>query len=123
MWDYKTASPDRYQLLKQFARDNRNHATNAEKVLWSAIRGRQIAGKKFLRQHVVGDYIADFICEESGLIIEVDGGYHSEPRQLEDDNIRTARLEEMGFHVIRFTNDEVLFDYERVIEEIESFFN
>ncbi len=120
MWDYKTGSPDRYALLKGYARENRQHETDAEKVLWSALRRRGIAGKKFYRQHIVGDFIADFICEETGLIIEVDGGYHAERQQEEDDVRRTSILEEMGFHVIRFSNEEVLFDIDNTLSIIES---
>jgi len=77
-------------------------------------------GQKFLRQHIIGDYIVDFVCQENGLIIEVDGGYHAEREQQEDDAIRTSILEEQGFHVIRFTNEEVLFDIENVLETISN---
>lgn len=59
------------------------------------------------------------LCRDNGLIIEVDGGYHSEPRQTEDDEQRTEWLESRGYHVLRFTNDEVLYDLENVLYEIE----
>ena len=121
MWDYKTASPDRYALLKEYARENRQHATEAECALWSVLRRRN-TGKKFLRQHIVGDYIADFICDEAGLIIEVDGGYHAERQQQEDDAFRTRELENMGFHVMRFSNEDILFDIDNVISQIEYYF-
>ena len=78
--------------------------------------------KKFLREHIVGDYIADFICDEAGLIIEVDGGYHSERQQQEDDAFRTSELESMGFHVMRFSNEEILFDIDNVLSQIENYF-
>ena len=121
MWDYKTASPDRYALLKQFALENRQHSTEAEKALWSVLRRRN-TGRKFLRQHIVGDYIADFICDEAGLIIEVDGGYHAEHQQQEDDAFRTSELESMGFHVMRFSNEEILFDIDNVLSQIDNYF-
>ena len=78
---------------------------------------------KFLRQHIIGDYIVDFVSREDGLVIEVDGGYHSEPRQQTDDELREKALEEMGYHVIRFTNEEVLYNIKYVIEKIEKYFN
>jgi very-short-patch-repair endonuclease len=119
---YKTASPDRYVLLKEFARKNRRNATLAEDVLWNRLRDNAL-GVRFLRQHVIGDYIVDFVSCQGGLVIEVDGGYHSEPRQQEDDELREEVLYSMGYHVIRFTNDEVLYDLESVIEQIENFFD
>ena len=119
---YKTASPDRYELLKAFARENRKNATVAEDILWEYLRKKDF-GEKFLRQHIIGDYIVDFVSRKSGLVIEVDGGYHSEPRQQADDMLREQYLEKMGYHVIRFTNDDVLYDIDNVIEQIDNYFN
>ena len=119
---YKTASPDRYELLKAFARENRKNATLAENVLWEYLRNGEL-GEKFLRQHIIGDYIVDFVSRHDGLVIEVDGGYHSEPRQQEGDKLREEILEQMGYHVIRFTNEEVLCDIENVLNQIENHFN
>lgn len=118
---YKTASPDRYELLKAFARENRKNATLAENVLWEYLRNGEL-GEKFLRQHIIGDYIVDFVSRHDGLVIEVDGGYHSEPRQQEGDKLREEILEQMGYHVIRFTNEEVLCDIENVLNQIENYF-
>ena len=120
---FKTASPDRYALLKEYARENRKNATLAEDVLWEQLRDNGL-GVKFMRQHVIGDYIVDFVSRHDGLVVEVDGGYHSEPRQQEDDRLREEYLERMGYHVIRFTNEEVLYNnIEYVIEQIENYFN
>ena len=119
---YKTASPDRYGLLKAYARENRKNATLAEDVLWDYLR-KGISGVKFLRQHVIGDYIVDFVSRHGGLIVEVDGGYHSEPRQQENDELREEELGRMGYHVIRFSNEEVFNDTEAVLKEIEEYFN
>lgn len=113
----KTAYPDRYEVLKGFAKENRRNMTDAEHVLWNAIR--TIPNVRFRRQHPIGDYIADFICMKSRLIIEVDGGYHSEPRQQEDDAVRTSNIESLGYSVIRFSNEEVLKDTSKVIELIK----
>lgn len=117
MIDFRTSSPDRYRILKDFARENRKNMTEAESVLWNSIRNKGL-GVKFLRQHIIGDYIVDFVCQETGLIIEVDGGYHSEPCQKEDDETRTRYLESKGFKVIRFTNEEILFNIESVINKV-----
>ena len=76
---------------------------------------------EFLRQHIVGDYIVDFASRHGGLIIEVDGGYHAERQQQDDDVARERELEQMGFHVMRFTNEVVLDDIENVLQRIEEF--
>ena len=116
-----TSSPDRYALLKEFARENRKNATLAEQCLWNHLRQREV-GELFLRQHVIGDYIVDFVSRHGGLVIEVDGGYHAEPRQQADDAVREQKLNEMGYHVIRFSNEEVLFDTENVMKQIKEYF-
>lgn len=107
-----------YGMLKAFAKENRENMTEAESALWSMIRGNAL-GQKFRRQYIIGDFIVDFICLDKKLIIEVDGGYHSEPRQIEDDALRQQWLEERGFKVIRFTNEEVEFDSETVCKQIK----
>ena len=80
-------------------------------------------GVDFLRQHIVGDYIADFASLHGGLIIEVDGGDHSERQQAENDAIRESHLEQMGFHVMRFSNEEVLYNVDHVLNQIEKYFH
>ena len=117
---YKTASPDWYELLKGFARENRKNPTIAEQVLWEHIRDKAL-GTKFLRQHIIGDYIADFVSPEHHLIIEVDGAYHAERQQLEKDEDRTGKLNKMGFRVVRFTNEEILNDIETTIKTIKAY--
>jgi very-short-patch-repair endonuclease len=116
---YNTASPDRYILLKDFAKKNKQFPTDVEKILWEHLRAKQI-GIKFNRQHIIGDYIVDFVCIEKKLIIEVDGGYHSEYEQIEKDEFRTQRLNELGFSVIRFKNEEILGDISNVIIRIKN---
>ena len=111
MHDYKTASPDRYRLLKEFARENRMNPTLAEQVLWEYLRAGQI-GFRVLRQHIVGDYIVDFLLPDINLVIEVDGAYHAERQQEEDDERRERELSRMNYNVVRFTNEEVLHDIE-----------
>ncbi|MBO5740597.1 MAG: endonuclease domain-containing protein [Bacteroidaceae bacterium] len=124
MKDYKTASPDRYRLLKGFALENRKNQTLAEQVLWNHIRAEQL-DVKVLRQHIIGDYIVDFLIPDVSLIIEVDGLYHAKCRQMQEDEQREETLNRMGYRVIRFTNEEVLYDTDNVLEtiikEIESY--
>ncbi|MBP5716567.1 MAG: endonuclease domain-containing protein [Bacteroidales bacterium] len=119
MWDYKTATRFNYIQLREFARQNRLHMTEAETLLWKFLRNRGVAGRRFMRQHIIGHYIVDFVCEDDGLVIEVDGRYHSEPLQAQDDELRTQFLESMGFRVLRFSNDEILHDIEAVVDQIE----
>ena len=90
-------------------------------MLWDCLRNNSL-GIKFLRQHVIGDYIVDFVSMRDGLVIEVDGGYHSEPRQQENDQLREEKLERMGYHIIRFNNEEVLYETEKVVEQIIDYF-
>ena len=118
---YKTASPDRYGLLKEFARENRRESTLAENVLWEHLR-RNTLGVRFLRQHVIGDYIVDFVSRHGGLIIEVDGGYHAERQQQMLDEQREQALEQKGYHFLRFTNEEILNDMDYIIEQITDYF-
>ena len=94
--NYKTASPYGYDLLKAFARENRKNPTLAEQVLWNHLRNKTL-GVKFLRQHIIGDYIVDFVSPESMLIIEVDGAYHSEREQQYNDEVRANVLKRTGF--------------------------
>ena len=116
---YKTASPDRYVLLKEYARENRKQATLAEKVLWNYLR-TGLYGERFLRQHIIGDFIVDFMCLPAKLIIEVDGGYHNIGNQQTLDEKRTEWLEKKGYKVIRFTNEEVLSDTKNVIIKLKN---
>ncbi|MBQ7742079.1 MAG: endonuclease domain-containing protein [Bacteroidaceae bacterium] len=116
---YNTASPDRYLLLKDFAQKNKRFQTDAERLLWEHIRARQLS-VKFNRQHIIGDYIVDFVCIEKKLVIEVDGGYHSEYEQIEKDEFRTERLKDVGFRVIRFKNEEIAGNLPEVLNIIKN---
>ena len=109
-------------MLRACARENRKNATLAEQYLREHLR-KGALGVDFLRQHIMGDYIADFVSRHDGLIIEVDGGYHAERKQEEADSIREQDLEQMGYHVMRFTNEEVLNDIDHVLQQIENYFN
>ena len=107
---YKTASPNSYKLLKQFCSELKVKQTEAEIALWSILRGRQ---------HIIGDFIVDFVCLSKNLVIEVDGGYHFTPEQQEADKLRTMILRSMGFKELRFTNEQILHQPDLVIHRIE----
>ena len=116
--NFQTASPDRYELLKAFSRENRNNQTDAEKCLWQRLRCGEL-GVKFKRQHIIYDFIADFVCLEKMLVIEVDGAYHFTDKQIEYDAYRTEELEQFGFRILRFTNEEVIHETTKVINIIK----
>lgn len=117
-YNYETAAPDRYDILKGFAKDNRREMTQSETILWEVLR-KEFKGLRFRRQHAIGDYIADFVCISKKLVIEVDGEYHDEATQQEDDKIRTNFLQERGYKVIRFKNNNVNTDVKSVIRRIK----
>ena len=100
------------------ARELRRKQTDAENVLWAALRSIRSDGVKYRRQHPIGDYIVDFVCLEKRLVIEVDGGQHNEDMNTEKDNERTNWLEKEGYHVIRFWNNDVLTNIEGVVYRI-----
>ena len=93
------------------ARQLRITMTDAERRLWSALRGRRLKGYKFRRQHPLGPFIVDFACLEERLVIEADGGQHADSN---DDQRRTAWLERWGWRVVRFWNNDILANPEGV---------
>ena len=115
-----TADPMLYAVLKEYADNNRNNPTEAESALWTALKAKNI-GSKFRRQHIIGDCIVDFFCNEANLIIELDGGYHNKPSQMKSDAERTAYLAELGYTEIRFKNEEVLNNIDEVLKKIKTF--
>ena len=117
MYIYETGN-ENYNLLKEFAQHQRKYPTEAESVLWSLLRQKSL-NEKFRRQHVIGNYIADFVCLHKKLIIEIDGGYHLKEGQVIKDTQRTEWLENLGYQVIRFTNEEVLFNTANVMNDIQ----
>ena len=112
-----TADSMQYDLLKENAKNNRKNPTEAESVLWDMLKGNNI-GYHFRRQHIILDYIVDFICLDKGLVIELDGGYHNNPEQKEYDAQRTAHLQRLGYTELRFKNEELLCDPVSVIAKI-----
>ena len=118
-YSYETADEAWYKLLEEFAKENRRNPTEAESLLWELLRKKQL-GKPFRRQHIIGDFIVDFMCLPAKLIIEVDGGYHNIGNQQMLDEKRTEWLEKKGYKVIRFTNEEVLSDTKNVIIKLKN---
>lgn len=121
-YKYETADASLYKVLQERALQHRNYPTQAEAVLWKYLKGNRL-GAKFRRQHLIGQYIPDFVCLSKQLIIEVDGGYHFIGDQITSDEQRTAYLESFGYHVIRFTNEEVLADTQNVLQKIRHIMN
>jgi isoleucyl-tRNA synthetase/very-short-patch-repair endonuclease len=115
---WKTANPYSYKLLKDYAVSNRNAPTEAEEILWTQLSGKKLEGYKFRRQHIINEVIVDFVCIGKKLIIEVDGGYHNHPEQVELDKARTDFLYYQGYKVIRFTNEEVIGNIDGVLNKI-----
>ena len=118
MNDFHRANPDRYPLLKEHARRMRNNPTEAEDFLWRQLKGKGL-NTSFKRQCVFLDYIADFYSPSANLIIEVDGGYHQTDEQQTLDEIREEKLKKQGYRILRFTNEQVLFDIDRVLTKIK----
>jgi phosphoribosylformylglycinamidine synthase len=108
------------EKLKPFGRHMRHNSTEAEDALWQAVRNRQVAGVKFRRQHSVGPFIVDFFSPDHDLIIEVDGGIHTETEQADYDAGRTLELEKLGYRLIRFSNEKVLRSLSTVLQEIQA---
>ena len=106
----------RRYVTRDRARRLRREATLAERLLWSQLRGKQIQGHRFRRQHPIGPYIVDFACTRFRLAVEVDGAQHDERRKLDDR--RTRELSRMGWRVLRFWNDEVLVDMDAVLGRV-----
>jgi len=102
--------------IEAAARRLRRNMTPAEQTLWDALKGKQLDGLKFRPQHPVGPFILDFWCPARKLVVELDGGSH-DGREAEDE-ARTQRLQDYGYRVIRFRNEEVLTDLPSVLERI-----
>jgi very-short-patch-repair endonuclease len=105
--------PDRRKVRIQ--RRLRRDATKAETKLWLALRDRRLSGFKFVRQRTIGPFVVDFVCRERMLVVEVDGGQHSESRC---DKLRDAQLLATGYRILRFWNTDVLMNTRGVLERI-----
>ncbi|MEZ5792660.1 MAG: endonuclease domain-containing protein [Nitratireductor sp.] len=115
--------PDRSIVLRhkvpkthrEFARKMRREPTDAEAALWSMLRGRQLEGLRFRRQHPIAGYIVDFVCLDAKLIVEADGEQHAESSR---DSVRDAQLVALGYTVLRYWNNEILQNSDGVAQDI-----
>ena len=117
---YQTARASSYKLLKELKSERLKNPTEAEKVLWKSLSGKKLDGHKFRREHIIDEFIVDFVCLSQRLVIEVDGGYHNKPEIKEADKLRTEILEDLSYKVLRFTNEEVIGDIDVVLDKILS---
>ncbi len=104
--------------LRANARSLRKNSTDAERILWSELRDHRLNGAGFRRQVPIGNYIADFMCHATKLVIELDGGQHFSEQGEQADAARAAAIEAKGFRVLRFSNHEVMTNRAGVLETI-----
>lgn len=104
--------------LKQASRDLRNNMTEAEKLLWSRLRYKQILGLQFYRQKPILNFIVDFYCPSANLVIECDGGQHYTDEGLKADRNRDQTLGELGLKVLRFDNLQIFNEIDAVVEAV-----
>jgi len=105
--------------LNERARELKKNATAAENKFWYFVRDRRLKGYKFVRQYIIEPYIVDFICREKRLIVELDGSQHLD--NIFYDRERTEYLEAKHYKVLRFWNNEVLYDINHVLEKVIEF--
>jgi acyl-coenzyme A synthetase/AMP-(fatty) acid ligase len=118
----ETARDSSYGLMKNLSKEQRDNPTAEENLLWQYLQKNK-TGFHIRRQHIIDEYITDFVCLKKKLVIEVDGGYHDTPEQKAYDETRTKYLESDGYIVMRFTNKEVLKDAVAVAESIKQKLN
>lgn len=104
--------------LKSVSRQLRSNMTDAEQLLWSRLRRKQLLGVPFYRQKPLGRYIVDFYAPRANLVVEVDGAQHAEPEHAAQDAARDAYLNSQGLHVLRFGNHQVLRNLDGVVENV-----
>ena len=122
-FDYRnTANPYMYDLLKDYSCEHRKKPTEAESIAWDILRSQQF-GCKFRRQHIIGEYIVDFVCLEKQLVIEIDGEYHNTYEQQINDVERTEWLNSQGYEVVRICNAEITANPESFIFKVRNKLN
>ena len=108
----------RAQFKRAFAKELRENATEAERKLWSLLRGKALGGLRFRRQQTIGPYVVDFYCSAARLIVELDGGQHGTDEAMEYDAARTSWLEDRGYRVLRIANVEFLQNRQNAVDAI-----
>jgi very-short-patch-repair endonuclease len=104
--------------LKEYSQELRKNMTDAERLLWSKLRKKQLRGFQIYRQRIIGNYIVDFYCPRAKQIIEIDGGQHYMDSGAKEDRIRDDYMREHGFKVLRFSDQEIFENLNGVIEKI-----
>ena len=115
-----TADLQSYKYVKDFRENLKKNPTDAEELIWELLRNKK-TGHKIRRQHIIDNFIVDFVCLRKKVIIEIDGEIHLQ--QQESDSLRTNTLNEKGYKVIRFANDEVFANPALVAEKIKEILN
>ena len=115
------SEPQLPPLARDRARSLRRSSTDAERRLWTYLRGGRLKEAKFRRQHPIGLYVVDFFCLEAKLVVELDGGGHDADAQRRADADRSAYLESRGYRMLRFCNNEVFTNIDGVLGRIAEF--
>ena len=121
--NYKSGFGMHYDASKHIqarAKELRRRTTRAEKLLWDKLKNKQLLGFKFRRQHPIMIFIVDFYCHKAKLIIEVDGPIHNLKENKEYDLGRTHELEELGLRLLRFTNEDIEYGPDKIINKIKN---
>jgi very-short-patch-repair endonuclease len=109
--------------MRSRARTLRRDSTDAERIIWDALRAHRLNGASFRRQTPIGPYVADFVCHSAHLIVELDGGQHFEAANMHRDSRRDAFLASKGFRVLRYSNHDVMTNARGVPETIAAALN
>ena len=104
------------------AKSLRKNMTEQERKLWNILRNHKFYGYEIRRQYPIGDYIVDFICRSKKIIIEIDGGQHNTDKIIDYDKKRSSFLEQLGYKVVRFWNNDVDNNLEGVYDELKKVF-
>jgi len=115
----QTSGKFSYSLLKELQQQHKNNQTATESIIWNCLKSKKLSGYKFRRQHIIDEFIVDFVCLANKLIVEIDGGYHKEPDIAAADVYRTGQLQKLGYEIIRFNNEEIIGNIDNVLETIE----
>jgi very-short-patch-repair endonuclease len=106
--------------LKRLSQHLRKNMTDAENMLWLKLRRKQLKGRHFYRQKIIGKYIVDFYCPKANLVIELDGGQHYSERGPEKDKVRDDVLRELGIKILRISDREIFDNLDGVMQGIWS---
>jgi very-short-patch-repair endonuclease len=106
--------------IHKIAKVLRKRPTDAERLLWKHLKAKQLEGFKFRRQQPIGNYVADFVCFEKRIVVEIDGSQHAVEKEREKDITRDSWFTKQGFKILRFWNNEVMQQTEGVLEVIKN---